>query len=452
MKHGNALFVTCTYLLIFSALLYALAFIYSTWLWWLVFVYAIPLFYAASMYRLTAWHGLLWGSIFFTVQSAGVGVSLYHMATGPWYMCIVPGLLIVGYLTLFPVVLFGLLDYVARSISPSHVVTLILWTGGLCGMTSIIDWYCFIPLGTMQGYTIMNPLIPLVTYPQLLRLVPYLGVEVMMLLLLAVAATITACIIYRSYTAMCCALLVSLPWLIVLCLPMRHTQAPTWLSRIAVLPIVYPTLGNGAVAAQSLLHDLSSIVHQHPSVDIVIVPESALTGLLIDQLCQRKWPERCAQVHLIAGSNSWMNGRYCNCALWIKGGERKACFAKRRLIPPIEYMPRACSGLHSLYFSCNIAMEPSDNERPCFKLDATMHCVPYICSELFLSVAPDDTYESPLILLVHDAWCKAEYLVQCMYLCARFKAIAWQRDVVYASFFHAAWLSTTGDAIPLIRA
>src|SRR5579872_7566777 len=95
------------YVLLFaSALLYALAFIFSQWLWWFVFIYAIPLLYAACMYKLTAWHGFVWGLIFFGVQCAGLAHSLYWMAAGPWYICITPGIFFIVYMALYPMGLF----------------------------------------------------------------------------------------------------------------------------------------------------------------------------------------------------------------------------------------------------------------------------------------------------------------------------------------------------------
>jgi len=443
-----------SYLLVMtSAVLYALAFIYSQWLWWLVFIYAIPLLYAACMFKLTAWHGFVWGLIFFSMQCVGLVFSLYRMATGSWYMCIAPGIFFIVYMALYPMVLFALLKSVMRFIDYSHVTTLVLWVCGLCLMTSIIDRYCFIALGTSQGYSFMNSLMPLAICPQLLRLVPHVGVELMMGALLTVAATVAAYMIYRSLMSVWCVLLALLPWVLALCMPVQQSPSPAWLSHIAVLPIAYSAYGDGCTAAQSLLDDLCAMIDHHPLVDIVIMPESALPGSLISQLCRCTWPTACTHMQLIAGSNCWVGTHYSNCAIWAVASGQKGCFAKRRLVPPIEYMPCWCYGLASLYVTGSQSLVSSDNDRPCFKLDGTVRLVPYICSELFLTVMPDDTYtQVPIVVLVNDAWCMADYLVQCLFLCARFKAIAWQREMIYASYYHAAWLNKTGDVTCLIRA
>jgi len=439
-------------LLALSAFCYAFAFIYSTWLWWLVFIYAIPLLYAACVYKLTAWHGLVWGLMFFTAQCAGLAFSLYHMAIGPWYVCILPGVLFVVYLTIYPAVLFGLLGFLCQKCHATGA-RLLLWVCGLCSMISGIDRYCLAPFGTVQGCPFFNPLLPLVMRPQLLRLVPYLGVELMVLLLLSVAAAITYFLLHPSRAAASGVMISLLPWLVMACIPVCHAPVPPWVSRIAVLPTVYPVRADQYAAAQSLLQDLCMTVRAHPHVEIIIVPESALPGALILQLCAATWPDACAQVHLIAGSNCLLDGCYSNCAFWLTASGQKVYFAKRRLVPPIEYMPRVCSSLNPLYFSCAPMLKPSNNERPCLVLDENIQLVPYICSELFLSRMPDDEYmQVPLVLLVNDTWCKADYLTHCMYMCARFKAIAWSRDIVYASFCHAAWLSNTGAVVPLIRA
>jgi apolipoprotein N-acyltransferase len=375
------------------------------------------------------------------------------MAVGPWYVCILPGLLFTLYLTAYPALLFGLLGFLTRRMPHSSTATLILWVCGLCGMISIIDRYCLAPFGTIQGCPFFNPLLPLVMHPHLLRLVPYLGVELMIVLLLSVAATITYFLLHPSRGAAGGVMITVLPWLVMACMPVCHAPEPQWISRIAVLPMIYPVHADQHAAAQSLLQDLCITVHTHPHVDIIIVPESALPGALIRQLCTVTWPDACAHIQLIAGSNCVTDGCYCNCALWLTASGQKSCFAKRRLVPPIEYMPRVCSLLNPLYFSRTAMLHASGNERPCFKLDDTVQLVPYICSELFLSRVPDEEYaQIPLVLLVNDTWCKAEYLAHCMYMCARFKAIVWSRDIVYASFCHAAWLSKTGELVPLIRA
>ncbi len=436
-----------------SAVCYASAFVYYQWLWWLVFVYSIPLLYAACRFTIHTWHGFFWGLLFFTTQGAGLAASLYHMAYGPWYLCVLPGLFFIVYMSLYPMVLFGLLSYAARLVDNTLIATLILWVGGLCVLTSIIERYALMPLGSLQGYSFINPLLPLTYHPQLLRLVPYIGTELTVVLLLTVAAMLTACIISWSYVKISGLVLISLFWILLLSVSPQPSLAPSWVSRVAILPVTYPICSDGRVAAQSFIRDICCVVQRHPSINIIIVPESALPHALISHLDACVWPSLCAHVQFIVGSNMRIGTHYCNCALWLMPSRQKAWFAKRRLLPPVEQVPSICSALQKLYNTGQEILEPSDNNRMIFALDEACALVPYICSELFLSVQPDDTFTHvPIVALVNDSWCVYEYLAQCMYLCARFKAIVWQRDILYASFQHAAWFSKTGDIIPLIRA
>jgi apolipoprotein N-acyltransferase len=83
-------------------------------------------------------------------------------------------------------------------------------------------------------------------------------------------------------------------------------------------------------------------------------------------------------------------------------------------------------------------IKQSPNERPLLPLSDDISIVPYICSELFFNEYPDDIHGTmPIILISNDSWASISYVRHLMYLTVRFRAIQWQRDVLYVSYHYA---------------
>jgi hypothetical protein len=88
------------------------------------------------------------------------------------------------------------------------------------------------------------------------------------------------------------------------------------------------------------------------------------------------------------------------------------------------------------------------NDRLSLDLSDCVTCVPYICSELFFNEYPDDIYKNiSVVALVNDtAFLRryASYISELLFLVARMKAIAWQRDIVYVSYSRSFFIDRSG--------
>jgi hypothetical protein len=130
---------------------------------------------------------------------------------------------------------------------------------------------------------------------------------------------------------------------------------------------------------------------------------------------------------------------YRNSCYWIKHGILQQRFDKRHAMILVERIPQLCSAnmLKNMYFNQMPEIVPSCNIRPCITLSDTLRVVPYLCSELFFNEYPDDHYDCTILLLANDTWTPARYIRHLMYLAVRFKAIQWQRTIIYVSYYYA---------------
>jgi hypothetical protein len=70
--------------------------------------------------------------------------------------------------------------------------------------------------------------------------------------------------------------------------------------------------------------------------------------------------------------------------------------------------------------------------------------IPYICSELFFNELPDDCCKNdPIIAVINDLLFPT-YMQKLLVLLARFKAIQWQRDIVYVSYTQSLFIDQWG--------
>lgn len=176
---------------------------------------------------------------------------------------------------------------------------------------------------------------------------------------------------------------------------------------------------------------------------MLLMPESSLYeqhAVAVPALCAR-WAR-----HGVVGGFRYDGGLYRNCVYYIQDGKLAAHFDKRHGVLLTEWLPwwLDYAWVRSLYFQTSPPIVPSGNERPRWRLRHDLIVVPYICSELFFSTFPDDHYNHVTVLaLCNDRWAPA-IVKRWMLLLARYRAITWQRDVVYVSYHYALLLGKSG--------
>jgi hypothetical protein len=97
-----------------------------------------------------------------------------------------------------------------------------------------------------------------------------------------------------------------------------------------------------------------------------------------------------------------------------------------------------------IYFNERQPIHRSLCERTQCVVSENISFVPYICSELFFTELPDDTYEnSPVLAVVNDILFTT-YIQKLLVLLARFKAIQWQRNIIYVSYTQSLFIDVCG--------
>ncbi|MBA3751232.1 hypothetical protein H0X06_00305 [Candidatus Dependentiae bacterium] len=65
---------------------------------------------------------------------------------------------------------------------------------------------------------------------------------------------------------------------------------------------------------------------------------------------------------------------------------------------------------------------------------------------------PDDPFfDTPMIVVCNDTWSSVSYVQRLMFLATRFKALHWQRDIVYAGYQYAAFCGKDGQLVTNIH-
>ena len=194
---------------------------------------------------------------------------------------------------------------------------------------------------------------------------------------------------------------------------------------------------------------------RNPDTELFIFPESSFdrVNLASAKEIATQWDSLHVgkPVHLLIGAYGWEGVKYHNTVYWVYDGQIKGAFNKRHSMVLAEGISHLwdCFLVRSLYFSNVPPVSPSTNERPQFLIDDHA-VVPYICSELFFNDKPDDTYPNATIIAVcNDVWAQLSFVRRLMYLTARFKAIEWQRDIIYAAYFYGVYCDKNGGVMPL---
>ena len=89
------------------------------------------------------------------------------------------------------------------------------------------------------------------------------------------------------------------------------------------------------------------------------------------------------------------------------------------------------------------------SQRQIITIEGVTLFVPYICSELFFNEYPDDNYhDTPILVLVNDSvflqHACSRYICNELQMLARFKAVQWQREIVYVSYSQSFYCGKDG--------
>lgn len=511
-------------LFIISAFVPPMAFI-CEWFWCGVFVFPIIFFWVAIHSRLTFMQGLLWGLI---IWSMHLGAPLYGLALkaqGPLGYRLLPLFAVIFYGALCTGAWFWLIN---RFLYASYVVQFVVrdnareapfrlgtWTVGFWCYFYFVSYVALAWGNRIEGFCLMNPLIPLAACPPLLFLLPKIGAPCLLFLLLVSCACVTWFLKSRTWCANVFVFVAVCPWIFSVVAYTQLLQAvgvtrgiqggrntwlsgevnyiygeysewvPAWVTHVAYAPVMYCSDGDTAVRAHQMGRAVMRMRQNNPDAELIIFPESCLYGLCdAHELCALVYDYYVKKpLHIICGGFELHGCKWHNVLYWFFAGKIQAAFCKRHAVVLAEALPAwfQIAPVMRCYFHDMPEIVPGDNVRPQFELcftQETVHVVPYICSELFFYQYPDDEFEGGegsgesaygslargndiggyadmcrpgncIIEIANDSWAVWESSRRLMVYGAIFKAIAWQRDILYVSYYYGVYINKFGQVVHL---
>jgi hypothetical protein len=139
------------------------------------------------------------------------------------------------------------------------------------------------------------------------------------------------------------------------------------------------------------------------------------------------------KIHLIFGASRWQGDEYYNSLHWVYDGNLQHCYDKKHAMLLSERLSGWMNNdfLRSIYFTT--------------RQPITVSC----CERIPLVVSQDITCsKDPIVAVINDSLFLASfwthYIQKLLLLLARFKAIQWQRYIVYVSYAHSAFIDDCG--------
>lgn len=439
-------------LLIFSAIFYAIPYTCKS-LYWLIFLFPVPLLYLGCTQSLSFVRGYIWGFIVFLLHLRDGIVIVADLARDFWWFGILMGLGIVVYQALIPGILFCATTRVIEKFSIKSLVSrLFLWICSLAVFIFWVDRYCLWIFGIPEGYPLMHPLIVLTHQGGLLLLLPVLGKQLLTILFLLVPGSFVLLLWYKNKKSMFFFVIISGIWIMSWLIGFSQEKQAYWYDCLKSLPyMVHCTSKNPEIIMKIVARHIRDIVTKFPCSSTIIMPESALNITDFENKPEllRAWSEEHIgkPVNIIFGTCRMKNDHYYNSLHWVHNGVLQAFFDKKHAMLITEQLPHAVNYdfLRSIYFKEGISITRSCNDRMLLKLSDDIQFVPYICSELFFNEYPDDCYKNiPIMVIVNDTLLRDSFMQNLLLLLAQFRAIQWQREIIYVSYSRSVIIDKRG--------
>jgi len=298
--------------------------------------------------------------------------------------------------------------------------------------------------------------LPLAVFPSLLRLLPWLHSEGLCAVLLVTQAsffgmTYEKTSYWKKVFGVC-----ALFWLLCVIVPTQKLVKPVWFEKVVAVPYVFRGKPSTQDMVQLAALFLKDVAYQFQKAVIFVMPEGSfyadcLSNNTVAHALTKQYLDR--PIHLLTGSFTWEGTKYRNTLYWLHDGIVQAQFHKTHAMVLTEKTPSwfRFKLIHELYFKNFNEIIPSQNVRPLLTITDYFSVVPYICSELFFAKRPRDCFKTcSVYALCNDRW-TVDYIKLLMLRVAQYKAIEWQRPVMYVSFAYQYYIDSTGSMISLQR-
>jgi len=417
---------------IVSALLGVTAFIEPVYCGWFIVVFLIPIFFTVVRYHIdySFIDGFLWGIIFFSIHMLGVFFVIQEHGYGRFrFMAYV---FLIVYCALYAGLWFWCASYLKNKIGVVSwlVVTFFYFYWVQHG----ILWIFF---GYVEGYPLAWPLLPLAHYSWLLYLLPVIGSNVLLILLLSGVMLLVLYLVQKRKIFLFGSLLCTLPF----CVGWFKADEKGFPDYVKKCTVVIPCKkgDNPFDCAQEITYQLIDCCQNSPSTKIIFMPESSFPFPL------NKYPEILEMWNqnalmdskiLLLGSHRLDECGIYNSLYCLHKSRIIQIYDKKHLIPFTEFVPSIWNSLlgKTLFLNNKEPFNDSKSKSDFFPISNNLTVVPCICSELFFMNKEPVGPKVPLLCIVNDSWFSKPYFRQLLNLVARYKAQEWQRDIFYISY------------------
>lgn len=472
------------FLLSLSAALYSIPFIYAT-VWPLLFFCLTPLIYviADRYYKkqpmISFGAGYLWGGIATLFHLSSVFYSMTHSGPSTHTALILralPLIPIMAYATLYGALWFWIVAVSNKYMPTKNIFDLLVrWILATALYFYIVsNCYMFI-FGRIEGYSLLNPLLPLAAKSFLIYPLMYCGEFAGLITLVTLNASIgiilyyimhkkyRACVLPAVIIAIITALWTTSALYIQKHIPDNSKQAQSILREIVHCPcFFYQRTNNTLDVVKNISTLLKHAAAKYPQAHTFITQEATtrISSFPYTHVLSEPFNQDFIgrPIQLLLGAFRWDKELYYNSLYCFYNGVITNCHDKRHAMAFEERMPWIInwSVLRDAFFGTFTPINPCKLPRKPFVLNNGITILPYICSELFFNSLPDESAQIlkqnlPILAACNDSWSKLPYTHELMALHAKYKAIYWQRIIIYDAFNKGLLITPDGTIYQLAR-
>jgi apolipoprotein N-acyltransferase len=439
-------------LLLASAFSYV---VFSTSSWWyLGFCWPILLWMAFKVPRQCLVLGVkskvlgafIWSAIAIGGQFLGLGKGLRFFVRGSWCTRLIVPCIMVGYhITVCALWLWCtdiIISYYGLCTKPLYYG---VWAVSLWLYCIFLNDFSLTLCGAVEGCGLYCPLVPFVDIPALLWPLPHLGEYIclglfFLLQVLAVQRRIGLTILLVGMW------LGGARWGDQDC-----ADALSWAHSIAVVRSQFFECDISRARKHVMVH-VHDIERAVPGCLCVIFPESSVyVKDFLPAMGTRSLFKGQGLMNLVSVVvGGFRTERSCvyNTLWLVQQGRVAGCFDKQHILPFTEYLPwwAAYCGLQRLFFDNTrdfVITRAPTSLRPRWELLPGVFVVPYICSELFLQHRPCVNPSDIILAVCNNSWAP-QNVRWLMARVALYKAIAWQRSIIYVAHDYSAVMTPHG--------
>lgn len=421
-------------LILISSFFYAASF-YIPYCWWMALVWPVFFIYAAIQPAFSVKHCIIWAVIAMGLHCAPIVYALTQLPNFLPYYLLIGAFILIGYATLICCIVLLPTIYILQKRNLCSVARAALWAGSLTLLFLLLTKYGFLPFGIQSGYSLFDPLIPLIRMPELLCIASH-NQTAALILFFATAATAAITIQKQTITSLATLTFLISLWIVGCAFykPRIGKQLPVC---IQPMPRSFSKAADPLYVINSIQEMVLDALAASPTATTFIFPESAVGFCLSDYKTVEAWGQNGIgkPVHLIIGGIRKQQNNQYNCVYWFYDGTLQLVFDKRFPVPLVECQLARCPEILLLRTSSPICM--GSNPRPEIVINDEIALVPYICSDLFFNTTPDDEYpNTPILAVCNDTYSPAP-LRNLMRSATHYKAVCWKRSVVYIDYHHS---------------